>query len=189
MGRIRRINDVWEAIGAAGGVVSTYLFVCFFVFIFMAKFFGEFYGLIIFFGLFVFTSVKIYPFVRKVYDVHKEGVVVNSIDNKISFPASDVENSIMDIITFKSFRELQNRASFRLSDIEGLNNETNRWTTRNSEGETIRHVRYLLNISGLFGSQQLSFDSKQKRDECRSSIRAGLREVGGRLGSSDVDVG
>jgi hypothetical protein len=104
-------------------------------------------------------------FTIKVYISYNKGYVIDTINKTFTFPASDVENSILDIILFKTFFNLIKRKTIKFEDILSMNNETMKRTNNKNKS-----VKWLLNISGHFGSQQLEFDSKQKRDECRSAL-------------------
>ena len=134
-------------------------------------------------GLFV-------PLTIKVYSTYAKGYVADIANNEFSFPASDVENSLVDIITLKQLRNMINRETIALSDIRALNNEKGRGqkynpTTKRNVGFDI----WKLNISGEFGSRQFVFHSKQKRDECRSMIYTACYRVGNKLrGASDLNL-
>lgn len=122
-----------------------------------------------------------------------KGYIVNLDDNIFSFPASDVENNISDIITFKKLRNMMHRTQVKLTDIRALNNEKGRRPNRTigagKNGIPKTKDRWLLNVSGEFGSQQLEFDSKQKRDECRSMLYTACYRKGNRLrGASDFNL-
>lgn len=127
-----------------------------------------------------------------VWNSYSQGIVANLENDTFSFPASDVENSIAEIVTLRPLFNLAKRNSYKISEINALNNETKRWTTKseNSQGhsETKQHVKWLLNISGDFGSQQLEFDSKQKRDECRAMLSSAKKKMGSSFSSSDMNL-
>lgn len=138
-----------------------------------------------YFYMFLAGFVPVVIFCIRTFRSYAMGVVIDSTNNELSFPASDVELSVFEIITLKKFRNLQHRSSVPLNEVEGLTNDIKRWESMITK---IKNVRYLLNVSGTFGSQQFEFSSKQKRDECRSAINAGIREVGEVVSSSDVDI-
>ena len=122
-----------------------------------------------------------------------KGYVVDIANNEFSFPASDVENSLIEIITLKKLRNMMHRNSIKLTEIRALNNEKSRRRSRvnfdtNRKKPPMKDL-WLLNISGEFGSQQFEFDSKQKRDECRSMIFTACSRKGNRLkGASDLNL-
>ena len=49
--------------------------------------------------------------------------------------------------------------------------------------EVKNHVRYTLNITGIFGSANLQFLSRQKRDEVRNAIQQCVKQ----LNNKDID--
>ena len=119
------------------------------------------------------------PFIFRVWFTYHDGIIVDVANDNLSFPASDVENSLLEIITFRRFFNHGRSESLPLSSIEATMNET-----RTSKGQ------YAINLSGHFGSRQLAFDSKQKRDEFRSAIEWGIKQVGGRFRKdSNIDTG
>jgi hypothetical protein len=46
----------------------------------------------------------------------------------------------------------------------------------------------MLNISGDFGSRQLEFNSKQKRDECRTMLNSARKKLNLKFDSSDINL-
>ena len=73
-----------------------------------------------------------------------------------------------------------------------VTNEIKRWSTKskdsNGKQTTKRHVKFLLNISGDFGSRQLEFNSKQKRDECRTMLNSARKKLNLKFDSSDINL-
>lgn len=119
------------------------------------------------------------PFVFRVWFTYHDGIIVDVANDCLSFPASDVESSLFEIITFRRFFNHGKTERLPLSSVEAAMNET-----RTSKGW------YAINLSGSFGSRQLAFDSKQKRDEFRAAVEWGIRQVGGRLKSdTNIDAG
>lgn len=100
---------------------------------------------------------------------YNRGIVLHAGQGTVSWPASDIENSLIDIITFKRFRKHLRREVVPLNQIIDIRNDT---IGRSSDD------RYRLNVSGHFGSRQLEFSNKQKRDECRMRLIAKLKELG-----------
>jgi hypothetical protein len=139
-------------------------------------------GAVVFFGMGAFTktfdptilveSIFIiwllsFWFILRVWWTYHEGIVIDAGRSELSFPASDVENSIKDIIMLKRFFNHGRRETLRLSSIQTVMNETR-----------ARRGHYAVNIAGNFGSRQFSFDSKQKRDEFRDAIDWAARKTG-----------
>ena len=131
-------------------------------------------------------------FIYNVWNAYNMGILVNLEDRTFSFPASDVENKVIDIITLKRFRDLAKRETLKLIEVEALTNEIKRWSTKskdsNGKQTTKRHVKFLLNISGDFGSRQLEFNSKQKRDECRTMLNSARKKLNLKFDSSDINL-
>lgn len=122
-----------------------------------------------------------------------KGYIVDIDKNEFTFPASDVENSILEILTLKKIRNMMHRNTIKITEIRALNNEKGR--RRSSFNFDPKRKKppmkdqWLLNVSGEFGSQQFEFDSKQKRDECRSMIFTACMRKGNRLrGASDFNL-
>lgn len=101
----------------------------------------------------------------------------------VTFPRSDIENSIMAIILLFSYWNLMRTLTINANEIENIYLDTKRWTTSHQKtsgystsgkprykNETTNHVRYTLNIVGTFGSANLEFLDRQKRDEIRNAI-------------------
>jgi hypothetical protein len=140
----------------------------------------------------MFTNIIFSKFTLSIWNSYSLGIIADVESDSFSFPASDVENSIIDILTLKKFKDMAKRNSYPITQIRALNNETKRWTTKskNAEGRMVskNHIVWMLNVSGDFGSQQFQFSSKQKRDECRSMLFTATRKLGNKSrGSSDFN--
>ncbi|MFA5454469.1 MAG: hypothetical protein WC272_04015 [Sulfurimonas sp.] len=146
----------------------------------------------ILYGAVIIANIIAAKFIFGVWNSYSDGIVADIENNIFSFPASDVENSIQDILTLRPLFDLAKRIEYQISEINALTNETKRWTTKskNSQGrsETKEHVKWLLNISGEFGSKQLEFTSKQKRDECRAMLNSACKKIGSSFASSDINL-
>ena len=119
------------------------------------------------------------PFVFRVWFTYHDGITVDVANDCLSFPASDVESGLLEIITLRRFFNHGKTERLPLSAVEAAMNET-----RTSKGW------YAINLAGSFGSRQLAFDSKQKRDEFRTAVEWGIRQVGGRLRKDrNIDTG
>lgn len=119
--------------------------------------------------------------------------VVDLETGLITFPRSDIENSIMAIILFYPYWNLMRTKTIHAKEIENLYLDTKRWNTKHqvysgqtSKGtskyrtETKNHIRYTINIVGTFGSANLQFLDRQKRDEVRNAIQQCVKEVSGK---------
>jgi hypothetical protein len=99
-----------------------------------------------------------------VYMVYIKGV---SLKNDIfSWPASDVENGFLDLITLKRLRGFFYREKINAKQIEYVTNDFGYKGLGNKKTKY-----YGLNIAGDFGSRTIRFNSKQKRDEARNILR------------------
>jgi hypothetical protein len=130
-------------------------------------------------------SILIY-FANRLYVVDVKRMVFN-------FPRSDLENSILAIITLRPYWNLMFRKTVQLTEVENIYLDTKRWTTvramsngNDAQGrpkikkESKKHIRYCLNIAGAFGSANLSFLSRQKRDEVRNALEQSIKQLSGR---------
>lgn len=166
-GMQRRIADMWLALTttatvfgvmtAIGGATSAAL-----------SFFltNRIDSLIFFIGILLAWMISA-KFILNVWLTYHEGIVIDAESSELSFPANDVENRVIDILTLKQFFDHGRRETVRLASVESVMNETR-----------ARRGHYAVNISGSFGSRQFSFDSKQKRDEFRAAIDWASRETG-----------
>ncbi len=106
----------------------------------------------------------------------------------IIFPRSDMENSILAILLLFPYWNLMRTQTIHSSEIENVYIDTKRWSTKHkvvsgytSKGksrhrtETKRHIRYTINITGTFGSANLPFVDRQKRDEVRNAIQQSVK--------------
>ena len=75
---------------------------------------------------------------------------------------------LIDIITFKPFRDLSRTRTIQTSQIQDMYLDTKR--NKNDKNKTIS-IRYNLNITGEFGSFALTFTTRQKRDEVRNALK------------------
>jgi hypothetical protein len=123
-------------------------------------------SLIFFIGILLAWMISA-KFILNVWLTYHEGIVIDAESSELSFPANDVENRVIDILTLKQFFDHGRRETVRLASVESVMNETR-----------ARRGHYAVNISGSFGSRQFSFDSKQKRDEFRAAIDWASRETG-----------
>lgn len=98
-----------------------------------------------------------------VYIVYIKGVSLN--DDTFSWPASDVENSFIDVLTLKRIRGFFYREQINANQIEYVTNDFG------YKGFGNKKTKYYgLNIAGDFGSRTIRFNSKQKRDEARNIL-------------------
>jgi len=120
-------------------------------------------------------------YIGKVFAASYVGIIIDEANDVLSIQGSELENGFMDILTFKALRNTMTRERLQLSSVEGVFCETKRWTTKtkdsNNRSKTIHHVKFCLNMTGIFGSRHFEFSSKQKRDEARSAILTSTKNV------------
>lgn len=109
------------------------------------------------------------------------GIVIDEEQNLLSLPGSELDNSIWDMLTLKAERNQAKRDSLELTAVEGVFCQSRRYSVKKKDSEgrskTVQKVKYGLNITGTFGSRNLEFSSKQKRDEARSAILTCTKNV------------
>lgn len=123
----------------------------------------------------LFTIVVVSSII--VFFQYSKGIRIFPSSNKIEIPASDLENSVFEILIFKRFWRHLLREMISLSEISDVSNDT---------AYRIISDRFRLNITGSFGGRQLEFSSKQKRDECRYQILSSVRAIGSQI-SRDIN--
>ena len=123
------------------------------------------------------------PFAFKVWHAQSPGIQIDPQQATLSFSADDLENSLHDILSLRRFFDHARRISIALHDIERLDNDT----SSTGRGQ-LRRRRFALNLSGDFGSYQLMFSHKQKRDECRTLINQSMQRIKGRAPSRDPNI-
>lgn len=104
-----------------------------------------------------------------------------------------MENSIFAIILLFPYWNLMRTMTVNANDIENIYIDTKRWSTKHKKysgttakgkskytSETKRHVRYTINLAGTFGSANLQFLERQKRDEVRNAIQQCVKQHTGK---------
>ena len=132
---------------------------------------------------YIFLLIKIY-FANLTYKINTE-------NNLFTCPAVDISNSIIAFIILVPFFKLFWTQDVDLRDIEGVYLDTQRWSTTHGEkGKkyTKKHARYNLSVTGSFGSQSLTFLSRQKRDEVRNALIQGMKHCGKKNIRQDIEV-
>ena len=89
------------------------------------------------------------------------GCIVDPYNNKLYFRQDQSNYGILDYLTFKFFRDLDKIDSVNLSTI----------------GKISRQHWDKLYIAGEFGSRNIRFSNKQKRDECIHAIQSSVHSV------------
>lgn len=98
--------------------------------------------------LLIIQAVLIY-FKNSTYKIDENGFV--------TFPRSDIENSILQIIIFAKYWNLMRSRTVHISEVGNIyiNNESSKIN---------------LDVSGTFGSARFEFSTKQKRNEVRNML-------------------
>ena len=162
------IRDVWYALYTAMRIAITVTIVLWIFFVaisFQFKLPGQQIALLIILMIGLKSGWK-------TWKVHQPGVIINLSEGTLSFAAEDIENTFWEIITFKQFFNHWQRMSVSLQEILRIDNDT----IKMGKGKNM--VKYYgLNVSGTFGSQQIVFTKKQKRDECRAQLAHVLNKI------------
>ncbi len=133
---------------------------------------------IVLIGIVFIQSIIIYLVNRK--------YVIDLETGLITFPRSDMENSIFAIILLFPYWNLMRRMSVQASEIENIYIDTKRWSTKvnavkgSHKSITTRHVKYTINVVGTFGSANFQFLERQKRDEVRNAIQQCVKQHTGK---------
>jgi hypothetical protein len=178
-GRQRSIADIWLALTTTATVFGQITVVAGLIIAVTSLLFtGSIASGFLLFGVPVVWVLSA-KFIFKVWLTYQEGIVIDADNAELSFPATDVENSVLDIITLRRFFDNARRETVRLASVESVMNETR-----------ARRGHFAVNVSGSFGSRQFVFDSKQKRDEFRAALNWGAGETGVRTWQDrNSDVG
>lgn len=171
-----QIFDVWMAIrlAAANFVLGSLTVVIFFMIMGLQNY--SLFGIV----LVLLQSIFIYR-ANYLY-------LIDGTQQAFTFPSSDIENSILDILSLRPYWSLIRRKTVPLSAVENIYLDTQRWTSEKNiaigntvkgktkfKKSTKKHVRYCLNVAGSFGSANLKFLSRQKRDEVRNALQQSIQ--------------
>jgi hypothetical protein len=178
-GKQRSIADIWLALKTTATVFGQITVVAGVILAVVSLLFTDsIASVFLLFGIPVVWVLSA-KFIFQVWLTYHEGIVIDADNAELLFPATDVENSVLDILTLKRFFDNARRETVRLASVESVMNETR-----------ARRGHYAVNVSGSFGSRQFTFDSKQKRDEFRAALNWGAGETGVRTWQDrNSDVG
>lgn len=123
------------------------------------------------------------PFAWKVWRAQSAGIHIDPRSSTLSFSADDLETSLHGVLTLQRFFDHARRISLSIADIDRLDND-NVWI---GSGR-YRRRGFALNLSGDFGSYQLMFSHKQKRDECRALLTRVMRHMRGKAPAHDSNI-
>jgi hypothetical protein len=117
-------------------------------------------------------------FYMKVFFTYSKGYVVDKTKKEFRFPATDVENTIFEIFTLKQLRDYGRRKKVPIDEITDIYLDTKKVRKYNASTKRYRNETiYTLNIVGTYGSDNLPFSSRQKRDEVRGILVKAARDL------------
>ena len=122
-------------------------------------------------------------FAWHVWHAQSAGILIDPQRATLAFSADDLENNLHDIISLRRFFDHAKRLEIAIADIERLDNDN----IRTGKGRG-RRRQFALNLSGDFGSYQLMFSHKQKRDECRTLITQVMQRIRGKAPVRDTNI-
>lgn len=101
--------------------------------------------------------------------------IIDTKEGFVMFPRSDIENSIIAIIMLFRYWNLMRTMTVSCSDIENIYVDTKRKIIKskgtNKKSASKQQILYTINITGKFGSANLQFLDRQKRDEVRNAVQ------------------
>lgn len=147
------INDIWPALGLA----FKNFFYAVLISLIVSYIFFSIYLFIFLVIIFLVQSIRIY-LINSKYEIDIE-------KKEFIFPRADIENSIIEIILLARYWNLMRKKAIKLADIE------------KTHISSYRGQWYFLIVTGQFGSFQLEFLSKQKRDEVKSALDKYSKEL------------
>lgn len=126
-------------------------------------------SLILMFVYFIFLNVTIGSIF--IYRANSR-YLINLESDTFTIPASDIENSFLQIIIFAPLWNRYRRKTVALTSIQNIYLDTLPNTKNNNN-----KPRFRINVTGDFGSARLDFLSKQKRDEVRSALNVAVKKA------------
>ena len=110
-------------------------------------------------------------FYLKIFFIFNRGYVIDLEKEHFCFPATDVENHLTDFFTFRRLREYAKAKCVPLNEITDIYLDTTKERRYNPTTKRYRQEPvYRLNIVGPYGSDNLIFSSRQKRNEVRGIL-------------------
>ncbi len=92
--------------------------------------------------------------------VFNEGYVIDLSKEEFRFPATDVENSLVSILTFEKYRDYARVKKIALKDISDIYIDRQRVKVFSSTTNKTSKTIYTINIVGFHGSNNLNFSSR-----------------------------
>lgn len=162
---IYQIYDVWSSIKITAKnfmIVATLSSICVFLLSLISDIQAHFFFLGIALVL-SFQSILIYKANNK--------YIINIDTGDITFPRSDVENSLIAIVLLYPYWNLMRTLTINSNYIENIYMDYKR---------AKKNHKYTINIVGSFGSANLQFTDRQKRDEVRNAIQQSVKKHTGK---------
>ena len=176
--KIYRIQDVWLMLGTLRSV--TFYAILFYIFIVVGMAFGlagkESLGEDIKNVSIAYVALFSLYFIS-VFWVFNKGYVIDLVKKEFRFPATDVENTLWGILSFKKFRDYARVKKIPLEEISDIYIDTQRVKHFSSTSNKNTKTIYTINIVGFHGSNNLNFSSRQKRDEVRGILVQAAKDV------------
>ena len=112
-----------------------------------------------------------------VFWVFNKGYIIDLVKKEFRFPATDVENTLWGILSFKKFRDYARIKKIPLDEISDIYIDTQRVKHFSSTSNKNTKTIYTINIVGFHGSNNLNFSSRQKRAEVRGILVQAAKDV------------
>ena len=176
--KIYRIQDVWLMLSTLRSVM--FYAILFYIFIVVGMVFGladkESLGEDIKNISIAYAALFSLYFIS-VFWVFNKGYVIDLVKKEFRFPATDVENTLWGILSFKKFRDYAHVKKIPLEEISDIYINTQRVKHFSSTSNKNTKTIYTINIVGFHGSNNLNFSSRQKRDEVRGILVQAAKDV------------
>ncbi len=176
--KIYRIQDVWLMLTTLRSV--TFYAILFYILIIFGMAFGlahrESLGEDIINFSIAYAGLFLVYFIS-VFWVFNNGYVIDLVKKEFRFPATDVENTLWGILSFKKFRDYARVKKISLEEISDIYIDTQRVKHFSSTSNKSTKTIYTINIVGFHGSNNLNFSSRQKRDEVRGILVQAAKDV------------
>lgn len=167
---MRKINDVWAGLRLAGLNFFFSIIATGFLISLIAEI--DLSGTFKLFSLLLAPLLLVNSIIGSIFIYFANSRYKVDIENDtFKLPATDIENSILQIIILAPLWNLYRTKTIAISSIENMYLDTLKENSKKNRGKP----RFRLNITGEFGSAQLEFLSRQKRDEVRSALSVAVK--------------
>ncbi len=153
-------------------------------------------------GFIVIQSLLIY-FINSRY-------VVDFESRTVQFPRTDIENSIFAILIAMPYWNLIRKQTIAFDELEQVYIDTDRSASKKKKTKKTNplkiiftliinslfypwarkrvNTKYNLNVLGTFGSANLQFSSRQKRDEVRNALNQAIKDSGNNQAQQNAEI-